>query len=327
MIKFYFPRWFFPDNLGDSIISTFIPKLLKTHYNDTVEVITYGANLIECFNNNPDVHNVREPFAEEIRNIDTWRSSKLVDRSLSVYPEWHPNTFSMWSANFDLFYNHPTLNIITLSYLLQLGLEEYAFKNYDLLPCVPTNNKIPKLSKKINIAIVPEDKKGGRLAPHPGCDGIGYRLNGVNGLKNWKKIVASIKDEIDCTVYEFSPKSLNIGDVHIPHIKSYIDLATFCKGFDCAILSDGGLHHIFNSQKVPVYLLGTQKINKPYFFKLSNGYFDEELYNVCFSRCFNTIKTISGWPDLTSCCNYSCEKISPEKITNSFLEFFRTNLI
>ena len=323
MIKFYFPRWFFPNNLGDSVITTFIPKLLNLHYKDSIEVITYGSNLIDCLKNNPYVYNVREPYVEEIKDIEYWRTPTLSDKSFSVYPEWHPKAFSLWSSNFDLFCNHPSLNIITLSYLLQLGLEEYAFNNYNLLPYIPINNKIPKLSKKINIAIVPEDKKGGRPVSHPGCDGIGYKLNGSTGLQDWKRIISLVKNNIDCTIYEFSPKFLNIGDIHIPHIKSYIDLATFCKGFDCAILSDGGLHHIFNSQKVPVYLLGTQKINKPYFFKLANGYFDEELYTNCISKCFKTIKNISGWPDLTKCCDYSCESISPEKITESFFKFLK----
>jgi len=62
MINFYFPRWFFPNNLGDSIVSTFIPKLLNFHFKEDVEVVTYGEDMIEVFKNVPGVVNVRLPF-------------------------------------------------------------------------------------------------------------------------------------------------------------------------------------------------------------------------------------------------------------------------
>ena len=320
MIKFYFPRWFFPDNLGDSIVSTFIPKLLKHHYNNEIEVITHGEAIIECFKKIPGVKNVRTPYEDEVKNIPEWiRLSR--ENNFCVYPEWHPRTWSMWGENFDKFYNHSTGNLITLSYLLQLGLEEYMLKDYDLLPCIVPNNKKPLLSKKINIAIVPADKLSGRYAPHPGCNGIGFKLNGSDGLSTWNTIAYNLKNNIDCTIYEFSKEYLNIGDVHIPHIDSYVDLATFCKGFDFAILSDGGLHHIFNSQQVPVYLLGAQKINKPYFFKLKNGYFNESLYNNCLCSSRDVLSNINGWEDLNSVCDLSCEQIDPTFIANDIIKY------
>ena len=322
MIKFYFPRWFWPENLGDSIISTFIPRLLNHHYNDKIEVITHGNDLIECFKENPYVCNVREPYKEEIKSMPEWISRAHDPKQFCVCPDFHPQTWKTWSDNFDNFYNHPTANIITLSYLLQLGLEQYIFTDYNLLPFIPVHKKKPKLSNKLNIAIVPADKLGGRPTPHPGCDGIGLRLNGSNGIKSWKIITKTLKNSFDCTLYEFSFKNYNLGDVHIPHISSYVDLATFCKGFDFAILSDGGLHHVFNSQQVPVYLLGAQKVNKPYFFKLKNGYFNDTLYNKCLFNCEKTILNMNGWPSLDDVCNLSCEQINPTAIGEDIVNFF-----
>ena len=324
MIKFYFPRWFFPVNLGDSIVATFIPKLLNHHYDDEVEVITHGEAMIECFKKIPGVRNVRSPYENEIKNIPEWIQLSR-ENNFCVYPEWHPRTWSMWGENFDKFYNHPTGNILTLTYLLQLGLEEYMLSDYDLLPCIVPNNKKPLISKKINIAIVPADKLSDRPTSHPGCDGIGYRLNGPTGLSAWTTIVSKLKNNIDCTVYEFSKKSLSIGDVHVPHVSSYVDLATYCKGFDLAILSDGGLHHVFNSQQTPVYLLGAQKINKPYFFKLKNGYYNELLYNKCLCSSRSQLMNINGWEDLNSVCDLSCERIEPILIADDILKYMNKN--
>jgi len=320
MINFYFPRWFFPNNLGDSIVSTFIPKLLNFHFKEDIEVVTHGEDMVEVFKNVPGVVNVRQPYANEIKSIPDWIHFKPDSTNFSVYPEWHPNTWKLWGENFDKFYKHPTANLITLSYLLQLGLESYINTDYDLSPCVIPSKKKPILSDKINIAIVPADKLSGRATPHPGCDGNGYRLNGPRGLKDWRAIVQYLKSNIDCTIYEFSPKFLSIGDKHIPHIKSYVDLATFCRGFDFAVLSDGGMHHIFNSQDVPVYLLGTQKINKPYFFKLKNGIYNESLFNKCMCSKKQNLIGIKGWTDLDSLCNLTCEKVNPIDIAHNITE-------
>lgn len=320
MIKFYFPRWFFSDNLGDSIVATFIPKLLNHHYDDEVEVITHGKDIIECFKKIPGVRNVRSPYENEVKSIPEWIQLSR-ENNFCVYPEWHSRAWNMWGENFDKFYNHPTGNLITLSYLLQLGLEEYMLTDYDLSPCIVPSNKKPLLSKKINIAIVPADKLSDRVSPHPGCNGMGFRLNGSDGLDTWNIIAHKLKNNIDCTIYEFSKEYLNIGDVHIPHIDSYVDLATFCRGFDYAILSDGGMHHIFNSQQVPVYLLGAQKINKPYFFKLKNGYFNESLYNNCLCSGRDVLSNITSWDDLSSVCNLSCEQIDPALISNDIIKY------
>ena len=323
MIKFYFPRWFFPNNLGDSIVSTFIPKLLHYHYKKDVEVITYGDDMIEVFKCIPGVVNVRLPYKNEIKSVSEWINLKLDSNSFSVYPEWHPNTWKMWGENFDRFYKHPTANIITLSYLLQLGLEDYMFNNYNLSPHIPTHNKKPKLSTKLNIAIVPEDKLGGRSHPHPTCDGIGYRFNGPSGHDSWTMLISYLKKHLDCTIYEFSPHGKKFGDVCIPHIKSWIDLATYCKGFDLAILSDGGLHHVFNSQQTPVYLLGAQKFNKPYFMKLKNGVFNEYTHRQCLQNCKQNI--INSYNYSSKQCNMLCERVNPLEVGRDILNLVKND--
>jgi ADP-heptose:LPS heptosyltransferase len=65
-IKLYFPRWIFPNNLGDSLVCTFVPGILKKKYPNTVlEIITYGF-LIDLFKLDNNVDIVREPNGEEL---------------------------------------------------------------------------------------------------------------------------------------------------------------------------------------------------------------------------------------------------------------------
>jgi len=301
MINFYYPRWLWPNNLGDSVMTTFIPKILKAIKPDELTVIT-DAEFGEVFRKDKNVDHVREPKPNELLNHSIWKSIAFNRAAVTVYPEWHPDLWKTWNANFDHFYQHPSINIITLNYCLQLGLP------LDL----PAENYYPEvfcedIPKQNAVAIVPDTKLAGRPSPHPGCDGIGYRLSGPKGLESWKQIVSAIrKHDSSIKIYEFSRDNNNLGDYHIFKLP-ILELAKLVKSMRLGITSDGGMHHIFNSQRTKVYLLGAQKINKPHFFKLSNGIYDEACYSKCLSRCKSTITNLSGWPTLDSVCNKDCE--------------------
>lgn len=330
MINFYYPRWLWPNNLGDSVMTTFIPKILKTIKNDELTVIT-DAEFGEVFKRDKNVDVVREPYRNEILNHGIWKNIAFnrIERAvypdghplafikscLTVYPEWFPSLWDKWNSNFNHFYNHPSINIITLNYCLQLGLPlGLPYENY--YPEVFCDDT----PKQNAVAIVPDTKLAGRPSPHPGCDGIGYRLAGLKGFEYWKEIVSSIK-KYDSTIkiYEFSRENNNLGDYHISKLP-ILELAKLVKSMRLGIMSDGGMHHIFNSQRTKVYLLGAQKINKPYFFKLSNGIYDEECYSKCLNRCKPTITNLSGWPSLDSVCNTDCESPNLELIISGILK-------
>jgi len=313
MINFYYPRWLWPNNLGDSVMTTFIPKVLKKLTNDELTVIT-DKEFGELFKNDKNVDHVREPFQNELLNYPTWKELAFKRKVVSAFPEWHPDLWKVWNLNFDHFANHPSINLVTLNYCLQLGLpldldsELY----YPEIYCAK--------KQKINaIGIVPDTKLAGRPTPHPGCDGIGFRFNGPKGLDSWKTFVKHIKANSDVKIYEFSREYLNLGDYHVPKT-NLMDLGSLVSTLKVGVMSDGGIHHVFNSQRTRVVLLGTQKINKPYFFKLSNSAFDRSIDEKCLNNCQTTIRSLSGWPDLSSSCNLSCEQVDPVKVAELTLK-------
>lgn len=306
----YIPRWFYPNNLGDSFHSYFAPKIIKKkHPNHRLTVVTSG-DLIDLLNLNIYVDETRPPQSFEIGNYDAWKNlafgSQPNNNCYILFAEWHPNLWNFWNNHFDEFSNHPTANILTVNSLLQMGMTEYLFDGSDLH--TPINLDVSR--EKKTLGIVPATKLAGRPTPHPGCDGKGLRFNGDNG-ESWKKFVTRIK-ELDNTIHviEYSYENFGIGDEHVPH-KDWIDLAKECARPTVAVLSDGGMHHVFNSQETPVVLIGAQKINKPHFFKLANAKFYEDLHSKCLDRCYNKIRNLTGWPDLGDTCDNSCESVDP----------------
>lgn len=318
MLTFYYPRWLFPNNLGDSIMTTFIPKLLKRLSNKLLEVVT-DEELGELFKKDKNVDRVRLPFINEILNHSQWQSIAFNKKAFAVYPEWRPNFWDTWNSNFDYFFNHPSINLITLNYCMQLGLP------IDLDPELYYPEIYCEKKEKINaIGIVPDSKLAGRPTPHPGCDGIGFRFNGPKGLVSWKSLVDHIRKNSDVKIYEFSKEFLHLGDYHVPRL-NLLKLGSLVSSLKLGIMSDGGIHHVFNSQRTKVILLGAQKVNKPYFFKLLNGIFDEKIHEDCLLRCKDQIRSLSGWSDLWKSCDLSCEKVDPIKIAELALKEFQKN--
>jgi hypothetical protein len=317
----YFPRWFFQQNLGDSLVFTFIPKLLKKLYpRDPLTVVTYG-DLINVLKHDKNVDNVRLPTIDEIRTPQEWWNFTLsltqynsiaphpVD-ICSIYPDWHPKVWTKWNQDFDYLTNHPTVNLISFNYLCQLGLSHLAFReSYDFTPEVNCIKK-PKIRA---IGIVPDTKLSNRPNPHPGCDGIGHRFNGPKGEESWQQLVDYIRSKTNHLIVEFSRENMGLGDIHYSELPM-LELASVISSLDMGILSDGGMHHVFTSQRIPTVLLGAQKINKPEFFKLGTDYHPKHL-----EKCGCSITNLQGWPDLKY-CNLACETMDPIEIAKYTLE-------
>lgn len=313
-IKFYFPRWIFPNNIGDSVNATFIPKVLKKYYNNSqIEVITQGF-LIDIFKRDPNVESVRLPLQNELyfdyKGYSFSNTQK--DNIKVVYPEWHPKCFSFWGENMDFLIKHKTANLITVNFLLQLGLEKLLFDDeYDFREEVYTPFKT-NVSDKINIGIVPATKLAGRSTPHPGCDGLGLRFNGLKGVESWKKFVESLKSKNDrIVIHEFSYENFNLGDVYYPHTNDFDELVKQVDCVDLGVMSDGGLHHIFNARKKPVVLFQATKINKCEFFMIENSHFPEHLHLDCRKNCRSYFSETLQIPDFSVSCNLECENLDP----------------
>lgn len=318
-ISLYIPRWFYPNNLGDSFHSYFAPKAIKSKFPSChLEVITHGE-LLDLMNYNIYVDSTRQPHLEEVGNAQVWKSfafsKQPQNNCFALYAEWHPRLWHFWNKHFDEFAEHPSANILTVNALLQLGMEDLLFDGTDFHTPLEVGGK----QETKTLGIVPSTKLAGRPTPHPGCDGKGLRFNGDEG-ESWEAFVKEIKRlDPEVKVLEYSFENFNFGDEHVPHL-DWISLAKQCARPTVAVMSDGGMHHVFNSQETPVVLLGAQKINKPHFFKLGNAKFYDDLHQGCLSRCYNKVKNLSGWEDLTETCNGSCEKVDPKALANKVYE-------
>lgn len=316
-ITIYFPRWIFPNNLGDSLIFTFVPKLIKNlNPNCFIEVVSHGF-VNDLLKLDPHVDLARECYGNEINlNYAEYAFSNEKNKAVHViYPDWHPKTFSFWRENHNFLVNHPSVNIITLNYLLQLKLENLIFTDYDFTPYVNIKKEAKEDNRKdiINIGIVPATKLSGKKTPHPNCDGIGFRFNGPNGLASWKKFVKELKSlHNNIQIFEFSKENFNLGDHHIPDQNDIFSLIKNIDKMDLGIMSDGGVHHAFNCRKKPIVLFQAGILCKVEFLKLGNSFYPEHLHLECRKQCPSFFTEIFGGIDLSKTCKKECEKLSPE---------------
>lgn len=326
-IKFFFPKWHFPNNIGDSVNATFIPKILKKVYpNSEIEVITFGF-LIDVFKNDPNVKSVRLPHSNEMFiDFKAYAFSDIQSPEFkSVFPEWHPKVFEFWGKNHDFLVNHKTANLITVNFLLQLKLEHLLFdENFDFREDFYYEPFENNLSEKINVGIVPSTKLAGRPIPHPGCDGKGLRFNGDKGIESWKSFVEKLKSlNKNIVIHEFSYENFGLGDVHYPHSDNLFDLVDQVDKMDIGVMSDGGLHHVFNARKKPVVLFQATKVNKCEFFMIENTFFPEHLHLDCRKSCRSYFSESLQIQDLSLKCNLECENLNPKLLaeyTNKIIQ-------
>jgi hypothetical protein len=321
-IKLYFPRWFFPNNLGDTLVFTFIPKILKQVYNQcTLEIISHGF-VLDLLKLDTNVDIAREPHLNEI-NLD-YRGYAFSDTKHEnikvIYPDWHPKVFNFWKENSEFLENHPTANLITVNYLLQLQLEHLLFSGVDLLYYANVKEN-KKVDDNINIGIVPSTKLSGKKDPHPNCDGIGFRFNGPKGLESWKKTIERLKQANQkIKIYEFSFENFGLGDYHFPDKGNIFELIKNVDMMDYGILSDGGIHHAFNIRKKPVFIFQACLINKAEFFKLGNSLFPKHLHLECRKNCPSYYYEVFGGENLSLKCKKECENLSPELLADYILQ-------
>lgn len=318
----YIPRWFYPNNLGDSLHSYFAPKAIKTKFPDCkLEVITHG-DLIDLMNYNVYVDSVREPNINEVGNMPAWKSYAFHEQPknncFALYAEWHPRLWEFWNDNFDEFAAHPTANILTVNSLLQLGMEDLLFDGTDL----HTPVKMKVVREKKTLGIVPATKLSGKPTPHAGCDGRGFRFNGDDGT-SWRAFVQTIKSlDKDIHIIEYSPENLGLGDEHIGELP-WPELLKQVSRPTVSVMTDGGLHHAFNLTQSPLVFLASQQVSKETHLMLENGKFYPDLHASCMSRCYNKLRTLTGWQDLDDICNKSCQTVDPQILAEKiFKDYF-----
>lgn len=304
-ITFCFPRWLFPNNLGDSMVATFVPSLLRQHTKQKITVIT-DDSLGELFKlDTENVENVIKPRMYQNIKYD-------------LYPAWHRNVFSFWGEHHSYFSNHPSINIITVNYCLLLGLENYLFTDFDFRPKL---NITKSQNTKFTVAIAPVTKLSGKSVPHPNCDGLGYRFNGNNGLESWRLLVERLREKLpDIKIVEFSPEDLQLGDYHVGMKNTLVELVDEASKVDFAILTDGGYHHLFNALHTKLVLFNGSKISKYEFARLGNAYCPDHLHLQCRFNCPSYFVETQGVNDFSKTCKLECEQMDPIKLADFSIE-------
>jgi len=322
-VYLYIPRWFYPNNLGDSIHSYFAPKVIKNkNPGCTLEVVTSGP-LMDLMVLNPYVDSVREPSPFEVQGRDQWKTFGHGPNPrpdiFTLFAEWHPRVWDFWNDNFDYLAEHKTANILTVNSLLQMGYEDLLFENFDFHS--PVDMHMPPREEK-TLGIVPMTKLSGKPTPHRGCDGQGFRFNGDQG-ESWRTFVDRIKDRDESIhIIEYSPKNLGLGDEHVgelpwPQLLRQVSRPTV------SVMTDGGLHHAFNLVESPLVFLASQQVSKETHLMLHNGRFYPELHQGCMSKCYNTLQTIQAWDGLDSVCDKACQKVDPTHLAEKvFKDYF-----
>ena len=314
-MTFVFPRWLFPNNLGDSILATVIPRLLFKKYREKVDVITYGEDYMEFYKADPYVESVK--FDPDLLNINwqwhTFNQNGKHHNWWSVYPEWHPQVFSYWKDHPELV-DHPTANLVMVNYLLQLGLTEYLWDGTDLAPDINTSPVYPH--NHFNLGIVPATKLAGRPSPHPGCNGLGLRYK----REHWEAFIAHIESK-DPTVeiFSFDNEQPNLGR-WIGKAKDLTHLAEMVNYMDLGVCSDGGLHHMFHAVCVPTVLFTGTLVNKAEFFKTAMDFYPEHLHLPCRKQCRSYFTEVFGGEDKSKTCKLECEDLDPIGLAEYTLE-------
>ena len=323
MITLFLPNWLYPDNIGDSLVSTFVPGLLKKlNPKEDLQVISYGR-LLEVLQKDPSIDICRLPSQEETTmDFGTYAfSSEKQDPSVKVVVAgWHPRLFSFWREHHEHLTNHPTANILTVNFLLQLQLEDLLFDNTQDFSSYCNLEPLPRDKHTFNIGIVISTKLAGKNNPHPGCDGIGYRYK----LESWKSFVDELKTQMpDVKIYEFSQNFLEIGDYHVPYVNSFLDLFHQIDSMDLGVLSDGGIHHAFNLRNKPLVLFQPNILSKVEFLKLSNSYFPDHLHLECRKSCRSYFTEVFGGIDKSKSCNMECESLDPIKLAEYTIQIIK----
>lgn len=307
MYTLVFPRWQFPNNLGDSIVSTFIPKVINKITGSKINVVT-DESLGSIFRNDPNVENV-------------YTQINIANNNILVLPVWHEKVFSFWKEFDTKLFNHQTANIITVNYCLQLGIEKFLVDDESNLDFSPEIYGVLKnKNSKLHIGICPATKLSGKQTPHPNCDGLGYRFNGPKGFDSWKELVSYVKSQIDCVIVELSPAYLGLGDIHIGMCSNLYDLAKKVSIIDFAITTDGGYHHLLNALKIPLVIFNGSKVSKSEFLKLGNAFFPEHLHLDCRFNCPSYFTEVYGGVDKSKSCNLECENLNPIKLAEYCVE-------
>ncbi|MBI5677238.1 MAG: glycosyltransferase [Planctomycetes bacterium] len=316
-IIYYIPRWLFPNNIGDSILSASLISPIKKRFPDKTLPVVCDDFLSQIYETNPHVHKVRGPYFDEINDPNYWQQSIQKQRDfISIWPDWHPGLFDLLRQdnNLNQMINASDKNIIICNYLFQNNF--HPLDTIDTLPKLYLTNDDIKMAKecmnectsRYKVCIVVSERRPSEK--RVGCSPLRY------SEKSWRRFVERLKILLgDVTVFEVgNPINYHIGDYYISHTQHILEFAAVLNEMDIGVLSDGGVHHIFNAIDKKYVLFQAYECNAPEFYLMqANGTFDPSLHQECRFQC-HLFSRIMNTEDRSKKCNHACYELDPRKL-------------
>jgi len=315
-----FPRWYFPYNLGDTVMLSSLFRAVKEQSPSKRLIVISDATTIETFNNDPHV--------EQFIDAPSWVQSiskkiyPLIHKIPFlhiIWPGWKSETYAILRENNNL---HELIdasykNILSINYAVQIN-KELAHSS-DLRPRIYLeNHEIESAREKIepnSIGIHIARIRGSQSRK----DQSEFRYN----LHRWKKLCQLLKEELPkLTIYEIGDADFRqVGDKHIP-IMSIRETAAHIHCMDLVILSDGGIHNICNAIDKKVLLFQAYEWNPPELFKMGNAIFSPQYHPDCRKRC-HIFTDILQTASAKESCQRECYNLPPENLAHDCISHLK----
>ena len=324
-IKLYFPRWFWSENLGDSIMLSSVFKAIREVYNPKLFEAITDEVLVNTFYNNYYIDIVRQPnWWEKILPEKVYKEKHtkyfLNSRNTEtfvIWPDWQKETFTYLSneRNLNECINAPYKNILSYNFAFQISGKIAQF--HDLRPRIYlADDEIREAKEIINSASIAINVAHIRYTQNR-TDGeiLRYKRN------SWKRLVNEIKKNFpSLTIYEIGQNQFEeIGDKFIPKC-SLRKLAALLNEMKLVILSDGGIHHVCNAIDKKVVLFKGYEWNPPDLFKMHNAIFNESYHTRCRKEC-HLFAEIMNKPCAMEKCNKECYLLDPVRLAQDCIMY------
>lgn len=320
-IRIIYPRWYFPYNLGDTVmLSSVFQAIHAQNKFKNIHLITdtYTAN---TFFNDPYVNKITgfSKFQSKFLSKKLFNIFKAFPNTYVIWPGWHQDTFRYLRSknNLQNCINSLQKNILSINYAIQI--DSNTLNHPDLRPRI----YLTKDEESIAKIIIPNNTIGIHIAKIRNSqtrnDHSKYRYN----LEHWRTLCRKIKVHLPhITIFEIgSDEFLGIGDQHIG-FKTIRETAALINQMDLVILSDGGIHNICNAIDKKVLLFQAYEWNPAELFKMGNAIFDSSCHLSCSTKC-HLLHEIKQIKDERQVCNRECYQLDPRKLASTAINFLK----